>query len=154
MPPSDERTGMWRARSRRYARILIGANRPVAALANDCYAHFAETSDSGRLVRIPGVRKGSGMPVGNSEPDLSWMADAPVFIDGQTIGTFYDAVVGREFRAVDIPIRRGASRPHSAFWGHHNGGGASAVMEEVIVAGDRLWRRPQLSLNVLAVHEN
>jgi hypothetical protein len=31
------------------------------------------------------------MPVNGSEPDLSWLADAPVFIDGQQIGAFYDA---------------------------------------------------------------
>jgi hypothetical protein len=44
------------------------------------------------------------MPVNNSEPDLSWMADAPVFIDGRQIGAFYDAVVGREFRAVQLQL--------------------------------------------------
>ena len=44
------------------------------------------------------------MPLNNSEPDLSWMADAPVFIDGQQIGLFYDAVVGREFRAVQLQL--------------------------------------------------
>jgi hypothetical protein len=44
------------------------------------------------------------MPVNRVEPDLSWMADAPVFIDGQTIGAFYDAVVGREFGAVQLQL--------------------------------------------------
>jgi len=44
------------------------------------------------------------MPVNNSEPDVSWMADAPVFIDGQQIGAFYDAVVGREFRTVQLQL--------------------------------------------------
>jgi hypothetical protein len=44
------------------------------------------------------------MPVNGSEPDLSWLADAPVFIDGQQIGAFYDAVVGREFKAVQLQL--------------------------------------------------
>ena len=35
------------------------------------------------------------MPINNSEPDLSWLADAPAFIVGERIGAFYDAVVGR-----------------------------------------------------------
>jgi hypothetical protein len=44
------------------------------------------------------------MPVNNSEPDLSWLADAPIFIDGQQIGMFHDAVVGREFRTVQLQL--------------------------------------------------
>jgi len=44
------------------------------------------------------------MSVNGREPDLSWLADAPVFIDGQQIGAFYDAVVGREFRAVQLQL--------------------------------------------------
>jgi hypothetical protein len=44
------------------------------------------------------------MPVGVSEPKLSWLADAPVFIDGRQIDAFYDAVVGREFRAVQLQL--------------------------------------------------
>lgn len=47
------------------------------------------------------------MPVDNSEPDLSWLADAPAFIDGERIGAFYDAVVGREFRAVELRLSAG-----------------------------------------------
>jgi hypothetical protein len=47
------------------------------------------------------------MSVNGSEPDLSWLADAPVFIDGQQIGAFYDAVVGREFRAVQLQLSAG-----------------------------------------------
>jgi hypothetical protein len=47
------------------------------------------------------------MPENGSEPDLSWLADAPVFIDGQQIGAFYDAVVGREFRAVQLQLSAG-----------------------------------------------
>lgn len=47
------------------------------------------------------------MPISGSKPDLSWLADAPVFIDGQQIGAFYDAVVGREFRAVQLQLSAG-----------------------------------------------
>jgi hypothetical protein len=47
------------------------------------------------------------MPVSGAEPDLSWLADAPVFIDGQQIGAFYDAVVGRGFRAVQLQLSAG-----------------------------------------------
>jgi hypothetical protein len=47
------------------------------------------------------------MSANGREPDLSWLADAPVFIDGQQIGAFYDAVVGREFRAVQLHLSAG-----------------------------------------------
>ena len=44
------------------------------------------------------------MQVSGSLPDLSWLADAPVFIDSQQIGAFYDAVVGPAFRTVQLQI--------------------------------------------------
>ncbi|MGH3294907.1 MAG: hypothetical protein ACRDP7_24225 [Trebonia sp.] len=47
------------------------------------------------------------MPDNSCDPDLSWLADAPVFIDGQQIGAFYDAVVGREFSAVQLQLSAG-----------------------------------------------
>jgi hypothetical protein len=37
-------------------------------------------------------------------PDLSWLADSPMFIDGQQISAFYDAVVGPAFRTVELQI--------------------------------------------------
>jgi hypothetical protein len=40
-------------------------------------------------------------------PDLSWLADAPMFIDSPQIGAFYDAVVGPAFRAVQMEISAG-----------------------------------------------
>jgi hypothetical protein len=43
-------------------------------------------------------------PVSDNIPDLSWLADAPVFIDGQQLGAFYDAVVGPAFRTVELQI--------------------------------------------------
>jgi hypothetical protein len=47
------------------------------------------------------------MPVGDSMPDLSWLADAPIFIDSQQINAFYDAVVGPAFRTVELQISAG-----------------------------------------------
>jgi hypothetical protein len=47
------------------------------------------------------------VPVSDSEPDLSWLADSPVFIDSQQIGAFYDAVVGPAFRTVELQISAG-----------------------------------------------
>ena len=44
------------------------------------------------------------MPVSDSVPDLSWLADAPVFIDSKQIGVFYDAVVGPAFRTVELQV--------------------------------------------------
>jgi hypothetical protein len=44
-----------------------------------------------------------------SELDLSWLADAPVFIDSQQVGAFYDAVVGPAFRAVQLQVSAGQS---------------------------------------------
>jgi len=40
-------------------------------------------------------------------PDLSWLADAPIFIDSQQIRAFYDAVVGPAFRTVELQISAG-----------------------------------------------
>ena len=44
------------------------------------------------------------MPVSDSVPDLSWLADAPIFIDSKQIGVFYDAVVGPAFRTVELQV--------------------------------------------------
>lgn len=49
------------------------------------------------------------MPVTGSMPDLSWLADAPVFIDGQQVGAFYDAVVGPAFRTVELQVSSSAA---------------------------------------------
>jgi len=43
----------------------------------------------------------------DSVPDLSWLADSPMFIDSQQIGAFYDAVVGPAFRTVELQISAG-----------------------------------------------
>lgn len=44
------------------------------------------------------------MSANDSVPDLSWLADSPMFIDGQQIGAFHDAVVGPAFRTVELQI--------------------------------------------------
>jgi hypothetical protein len=44
------------------------------------------------------------MPAEDHTPDFSWLADSPMFIDSQQIGTFYDAVVGPAFKTVELQI--------------------------------------------------
>src|SRR5262245_4706162 len=51
----------------------------------------------------------SDMAISSNGPDLSWLADAPVFIDSQQIGAFYHAVVGPAFRAVQLQVSAGQS---------------------------------------------
>jgi hypothetical protein len=79
----------------------------MAALRNDYYPRFVQTSGPVGGARLPSVREGCDMPVNGNEPELSWQADAPVFIDGQQIGAFYDAIVGREFKAVQLQLSAG-----------------------------------------------
>jgi hypothetical protein len=47
------------------------------------------------------------VPTSGSMPDLSWLADSPIFIDSQQINAFYDAVVGPAFRTVEVQISAG-----------------------------------------------
>jgi hypothetical protein len=49
------------------------------------------------------------VPTSESMPDLSWLADSPIFIDSQQINAFYDAVVGPAFRTVEVQISAGMS---------------------------------------------
>jgi hypothetical protein len=62
------------------------------------------------------------MSVSDSAPDLSWLADSPMFIDSQQIGAFYDAVVGPAFRTVELQIT--ASRTEQA---QKTGGGSATA---------------------------
>jgi len=62
------------------------------------------------------------MSASNSAPDLSWLADSPMFIDGQQIGAFYDAVVGPAFRTVELQI----SSSHTE-QGQKTGGGSATA---------------------------
>ncbi|MBO0803895.1 MAG: hypothetical protein J2P25_12575 [Nocardiopsaceae bacterium] len=73
------------------------------------------------------MREGSGMAVSGTEPDLSWLADAPVFIDGRQIGAFYDAVVGREFRTVQVQLSAGQAEQLERSAGGSVNGGSSAL---------------------------
>lgn len=41
---------------------------------------------------------------------LAWLADAPMFIDGQQVGDFYDAVVGPAFRTVELQLSKNRAR--------------------------------------------
>lgn len=50
------------------------------------------------------------VPVTDSVPDLSWLADSPVFIDSWQVGAFYDAVVGPAFRTVELQVSAGQTR--------------------------------------------
>ncbi len=44
------------------------------------------------------------MPASDNVPDLSWLADAPAFIDGLQVDAFYEAVVGPAFRTVELQL--------------------------------------------------
>lgn len=44
------------------------------------------------------------MPITDSMPDLSWLADSPLFIDSQQVSAFYDAVVGPAFKTVELQV--------------------------------------------------
>jgi hypothetical protein len=56
-------------------------------------------------------------------PDLSWLADSPVFIDSQQVSAFYDAVVGPAFRAVEMQVTAGwAEQIEKSTAGHLNAG--------------------------------
>jgi hypothetical protein len=65
--------------------------------------------------------------IGNSWPDLSWLADAPMFIDGKQIDAFYDAVVGPAFRTVELQISAAQSEQREKSVGVRLGAGLSAL---------------------------
>jgi hypothetical protein len=63
------------------------------------------------------------VPVTDSMPDLSWLADSPVFIDGQQVGAFYDAVVGPAFRTIELQVTASwAEQLEKSAAGHLNAG--------------------------------
>jgi hypothetical protein len=63
----------------------------------------------------------------DSVPDLSWLADAPMFIDGQQIGAFYDAVVGPAFRTVELQISTSQNDQLETSAGARLGAGLAAL---------------------------
>jgi len=67
------------------------------------------------------------VPVADSMPDLSWLADSPVFIDGQQVGAFYDAVVGPAFRAVELQVTAGWAQQLEKSAAGHLSAGLSAL---------------------------
>ena len=50
------------------------------------------------------------VPATDSVPDLSWLADSPLFIDSRQVGAFYDAVVGPAFRTVELQVSAGQNQ--------------------------------------------
>jgi hypothetical protein len=63
------------------------------------------------------------MPAADSMPDLSWLADSPVFIDGPQVRAFYDAVVGPAFRTVELQVTANwADQLEKSTAGHLNAG--------------------------------
>jgi hypothetical protein len=67
------------------------------------------------------------MSASNSAPNLSWLADSPMFIDGQQIGAFYDAVVGPAFRTVELQITAGRTEQAQKTGGGSVTGGLSSL---------------------------
>ncbi len=67
------------------------------------------------------------VPVSDSRPDLSWLADSPIFIDSQQISAFYDAVVGPAFRTVELQISAGQTGQLQKSVGVRLGAGLSAL---------------------------
>jgi hypothetical protein len=66
------------------------------------------------------------MTVSNA-PDLSWLADAPMFIDSQQIDAFYDAVVGPAFKAVQMEVSAGQTEQLERSAGGSLNAGLSAL---------------------------
>jgi hypothetical protein len=59
--------------------------------------------------QLRGKRGAFDMPDSDTGPEpswLPWLADSPLFIDGQQVGAFYDAVVRPAFRTVQLQISR------------------------------------------------
>ncbi len=67
------------------------------------------------------------MPVTDSVPDLSWLADSPVFIASKQIGVFYDAVVGPAFRTVELQVSASQTRQLERSAAGHLNAGLSAL---------------------------
>jgi hypothetical protein len=71
-------------------------------------------------------RRDVDMPASNA-PDLSWLADAPMFIDSEQIGAFYDAVVGPALRAVQMEVSEGQTKQMERSAGSSLNAGLSAL---------------------------
>ena len=81
------------------------------------------------------------MPVSDSVPDLSWLADSPVFIDGQQIGAFYDAVVGPAFRTVELQVSASQTEQLEKSAGGRLNAGLSALFPWLKIDADMEARR-------------
>jgi hypothetical protein len=69
-------------------------------------------------------------------PDLSWLADSPIFIDSQQIGAFYDAVVGPAFRTVELQISAGRTGQLEKSAGVRLGAGLTALFPWLKLSAD------------------
>jgi hypothetical protein len=58
---------------------------------------------------------------------LSWLADAPMFIDAAQVGSFYDAVIGPEFRTVQVQVSAERSIQLQKSFGAKLGAGLPAL---------------------------
>jgi hypothetical protein len=79
--------------------------------------------------------------VSDSVPDLSWLADSPLFIDSQQIGAFYDAVVGPAFRTVELQISAGQNEQLEKSAGGRLDAGLSALFPWLKINADGEARR-------------
>ena len=81
------------------------------------------------------------MPVSDSVPDLSWLADSPVFIDSRQVGAFYNAVVGPAFRTVELQVSATQSKQLEKSAAGRLGAGLSALFPWLRIDADGEARR-------------
>jgi hypothetical protein len=72
----------------------------------------------------------------DSGPDLSWLADSPLFIDDKQIGVFYDAVVGPAFRTIELQVSATQTRQLEKSTAGHLNAGLSALFPWLKVGAD------------------
>jgi hypothetical protein len=75
---------------------------------NSCYARlFGAPASFDIRVKEQGT---IDVPVTGGVPDLSWLADSPVFIDSRQVSAFYEAVVGPAFRTIELQVSADQTR--------------------------------------------
>jgi hypothetical protein len=78
----------------------------------------------------------SNMPVSANVSVLSWLADAPVFIDRRQIDAFYDAVVGPAFRTVQLELSAGQTEQMERSSEFNLNAGLSALFPWLKISAD------------------
>jgi len=76
------------------------------------------------------------MPVSGNMSVLSWLADAPVFIDSRQIYAFYDVVVGPAFRTVQLELSAGQTEQIEKSSGVNLNAGLSALFPWLKISAD------------------